>query len=164
MTGSSRSSLSGSGAAMPPPPRAPSSGTVSTTSPPPGSGIEQANKGKSTGGSYRTSADNVSGPPSSSSNNQEKQGVGLMRLLQFSGTLSNETQEKHRLGYWDDLIREYFTPTAIMRLTLWKDNQRIEAKPFGEYICSLSFIKVFINPRFALLSQKSASQFCQDSF
>ena len=56
-----------------------------------------------------------------------------MRLLQFSGILSNENAQKHQLSYWDDLIREYFTPRAVMRLTLWKDNQRIEAKPFGNY-------------------------------
>lgn len=56
-----------------------------------------------------------------------------MRLLQFSGILSSENPQKHNLSFWNDLIREYFTPSAIMRLTLWKDNQRIEAKPFGEY-------------------------------
>ena len=30
------------------------------------------------------------------------------------------------------MIKEYFTPNAVMKLTLWKDNQRNEAKPFGK--------------------------------
>lgn len=28
-------------------------------------------------------------------------------------------------------MEEYFTPKALMRFTLWKDNQRSEAKLFG---------------------------------
>jgi hypothetical protein len=35
------------------------------------------------------------------------------------------------LSYWDSLVKEYFASQAIMKFTLWKDNQRNEAKPFG---------------------------------
>lgn len=59
-------------------------------------------------------------------------GQGLIRLLQFSGNLASESRQKHQLSWWNELIREYFTPRAIMRFTLWKDNLRSEAKPFGE--------------------------------
>ena len=77
-------------------------------------------------------------------------GQGLIRLLQFSGQLSGEDptvclipccvqgsalstlKQKLRLSYWIDFIRDYFTPAANMRFTLWKDNQRNEAKPFGK--------------------------------
>lgn len=79
-------------------------------------------------------------------------GQGLTRLLQFSGNLSNENKtvsrgvvlfmsscvdrifhwlQKLQLSWWNDLIKEYFTPKAVMKFTLWKDNQRNEAKPFG---------------------------------
>jgi hypothetical protein len=151
MTISSRPSISGGNATMPPLPVAPSnvsSGPMSTSSPPPG--IEQpSSRGKpATDRSYVPHAarnskpiDNGSGPSGSTyhnnNNQQEKQGLGLMRLLQFSGILSNENVQKHQLNFWDELIKEYFTPKAVMRLTLWKDNQKIEAKPFGEYIFSL---------------------------
>ncbi|KAK7471188.1 hypothetical protein VKT23_002598 [Stygiomarasmius scandens] len=75
-------------------------------------------------------------------------GVGLIRLLQFSGILANENkQKKLQLVWWNDLIREYFTPKAIMRFTLWKDNQRNEAKPFE--------IGVPILPRFFLVTTQS---------
>lgn len=80
------------------------------------------------------------------------QGQGLIRLLQFSGVLASESRtvrlneflnlcyfelriiflQKLQLSWWSDLIKEYFTPKAVMKLTLWKDNQRNEAKPFGE--------------------------------
>ena len=108
---------------------------------------EASSRGKTnSGGPYVSHApqnghpiDIISGPSSStySDNQQEKQNSGLMRLLQFSGTLSSESPQKHHLGYWNDLIREYFTPEAVMSLVFWKDNQRLEAKPFGEYISSL---------------------------
>lgn len=62
-------------------------------------------------------------------------GQGLIRLLQFSGNLASESRQKHQLSWWNELIREYFTPRAIMRFTLWKDNLRSEAKPFGELLC-----------------------------
>lgn len=84
-----------------------------------------------------------------------------MRLLQFSGALSSESPQKHHLSYWNELIREYFTPGAVMRLTLWKDNQHLEAKPFGEYIFHF---RANIYVRFALWPQKPGLQSCQDSF
>lgn len=72
---------------------------------------------------------------------------GLVRLLQFSGILSSDTQTKLQLAWWNDLIKEYFTPQAYMKLTLWKDNQRKEAKPFE--------IGVPILPRFFLVTTQS---------
>ncbi|KAK7059486.1 hypothetical protein R3P38DRAFT_3167892 [Favolaschia claudopus] len=39
--------------------------------------------------------------------------------------------QKMHLSYWDNLIREYFTPKAIIKLTLWRDIMKNEAKPFG---------------------------------
>ncbi|KAF8554087.1 hypothetical protein OG21DRAFT_1509322 [Imleria badia] len=74
-------------------------------------------------------------------------GQGLTRLLQFSGQLSNENPLKHQLSYWTGLVQEYFTPKAIMKVTLWKDNQRNEAKPFE--------IGVPILPRFFLVTTQS---------
>ncbi|KAG6819458.1 hypothetical protein H0H93_011628 [Arthromyces matolae] len=76
------------------------------------------------------------------------QGQGLIRLLQFSASLAAENNlEKLQLSWWSDLIKEYFTPKAIMKLTLWKDNQRNEAKPFD--------IGVPILPRFFLVTTQS---------
>ncbi|KAI6023185.1 hypothetical protein PISMIDRAFT_335889 [Pisolithus microcarpus 441] len=60
-------------------------------------------------------------------------GQGHTRLLQLSNQLSSEDQEivhqKHRLLFWDNLVKDYFTSSAVMKITLWKDNQRVEAKP-----------------------------------
>ncbi|KAJ3477800.1 hypothetical protein NLJ89_g12397 [Agrocybe chaxingu] len=60
-------------------------------------------------------------------------GAGLTRLLQFSGVLSAESNKTQKLqwAWWNELVKEYFTPKAVMKLTLWKDNQRNEAKPFA---------------------------------
>ncbi|SJL01435.1 uncharacterized protein ARMOST_04757 [Armillaria ostoyae] len=74
-------------------------------------------------------------------------GQGLTRLLQFSGNLSNENKTKLQLSWWNDLIKEYFTPRAVMKITLWKDNQKTEAKPFE--------IGVPILPRFFLVTTQS---------
>jgi len=48
--------------------------------------------------------------------------------------------QKLQLSWWSDLIKEYFTPKAVMKLTLWKDNQRNEAKPFGGCIGFVNII------------------------
>ncbi|TCD69169.1 hypothetical protein EIP91_008465 [Steccherinum ochraceum] len=76
-------------------------------------------------------------------------GQGLLRLLQFSGVLASDTQnsQKLQLSYWDSLIKEYFTARASLKFTLWKDNQRNEAKPFE--------IGVPILPRFFLVTSQS---------
>ncbi|KAG7446022.1 uncharacterized protein BT62DRAFT_968891 [Guyanagaster necrorhizus] len=74
-------------------------------------------------------------------------GQGLTRLLQFSGNLSNESRTKLQLSWWNDLIKEYFTPKSVMKITLWKDNQKTEAKPFE--------IGVPILPRFFLVTTQS---------
>jgi len=76
------------------------------------------------------------------------QGQGIIRLLQFSGALSSDNRnvsgsarvvlgarltnnQKLGLMFWENLVKDYFTPKAILKYTLWKDNQRNEAKPFG---------------------------------
>ncbi|RDB15456.1 Adhesion defective protein 1 [Hypsizygus marmoreus] len=75
-------------------------------------------------------------------------GQGLIRLLQFSGVLAAENKsQKLQLAWWNELIKGYFTPKAIMKFTLWKDNQRNEAKPFE--------IGVPILPRFFLVTTQS---------
>lgn len=74
-------------------------------------------------------------------------GQGLVRLLQFSGVLSTENPTKHQLSHWETVVKDYFTPKAIMKFTLWKDNQRNEAKPFE--------IGVPILPRFFLVTTQS---------
>ncbi|KAG6865560.1 hypothetical protein C0991_001453 [Blastosporella zonata] len=79
---------------------------------------------------------------------QVGQGQGLIRLLQFSAVLAAENKaNKLQLSWWSDLIREYFTPKAMMKFTLWKDNQRNEAKLFE--------IGVPILPRFFLVTTQS---------
>ncbi|KAI6023184.1 hypothetical protein PISMIDRAFT_335888 [Pisolithus microcarpus 441] len=73
-------------------------------------------------------------------------GQGCTRLLQFGSWLSSESQEiirrKHRLRFWDNLVKEYFTPSAVMKITLWKDNQRVEAKTleFGDSMLPIFFL------------------------
>ncbi|KAF8966412.1 LIM-domain binding protein, partial [Flammula alnicola] len=74
-------------------------------------------------------------------------GSGCRSLLQFSGILASEIQTKLQLSWWNDLVKEYFTPKAVMKLTLWRDSQRNEAKPFE--------IGVPILPRFFLVTTQS---------
>ena len=38
------------------------------------------------------------------------------------------------MKYWTELVSQYFTERATMKLTLWKDNQQVEAKPFGAFL------------------------------
>ncbi|KAI6112653.1 hypothetical protein F5141DRAFT_1002889, partial [Pisolithus sp. B1] len=35
------------------------------------------------------------------------------------------------LWHWDDLVKDYFTPRAMMKITPWKDNQRVKVKFLG---------------------------------
>ncbi|KAK7051241.1 hypothetical protein VNI00_004741 [Paramarasmius palmivorus] len=74
-------------------------------------------------------------------------GQGLLRLLQFSGVLANESKQKVQLSWWNDLVREYFTPKSVVKFTLWKDSQRTEAKVFE--------IGVPVLPRFFLVTTQS---------
>ncbi|KAJ7122938.1 LIM-domain binding protein-domain-containing protein, partial [Mycena epipterygia] len=90
-------------------------------------------------------------PPTSAQTYSIGYGQGLIRVMQFSGLLGSETplvqNQKLHLSYWDTLIREYFTPKAIMKLTLWRDSMKNEAKPFE--------IGVPILPRFFLVTTQS---------
>ncbi|KAG7096572.1 hypothetical protein E1B28_003992 [Marasmius oreades] len=74
-------------------------------------------------------------------------GQGLLRLMQFSGVLANDSKTKLQLCWWEGLVRDFFTPKAIMKYTLWKDNQRAEAKVFE--------IGVPVLPRFFLVTAQS---------
>ncbi|KAF8628168.1 hypothetical protein AX17_006038 [Amanita inopinata Kibby_2008] len=87
------------------------------------------------------------GPPQPNIIPQVGYGQGLMRLLQFSGILAGESQKKLHLSWWEECVKEYFAPSAVMKITLWKDNQRTEAKPFE--------IGVPILPRFFLVTTQS---------
>lgn len=73
-------------------------------------------------------------------------------------------RQKLQLSWWNDLIKEFFTPKAVMKFTLWKDNQRNEAKPFGQSPCRMfvaailrttTEIGVPILPRFFLVTTQS---------
>lgn len=41
-----------------------------------------------------------------------------------------------QLTYWEKLVSDFFTQEAVMKFTLWKDNQRNEMKPFGPFLRS----------------------------
>ncbi|KAF8883407.1 LIM-domain binding protein-domain-containing protein [Infundibulicybe gibba] len=74
-------------------------------------------------------------------------GQGVIRLLQFSALISSDNKAKLQLSWWNDVVKDHFTPAAVMKFTLWKDNQRNEAKPFE--------IGVPILPRFFLVTTQS---------
>ncbi|KAI6040700.1 LIM-domain binding protein-domain-containing protein [Pisolithus marmoratus] len=71
-------------------------------------------------------------------------GQGCIRLLQFSGRMASDSPDKHRLQFWEDLVKDFFSPKSLMKITLWKDNQRVEAKPLE--------IGYSILPRFFLVT------------
>lgn len=76
--------------------------------------------------------------------------------------------QKLQLTYWNNLIKDYFTPRAVLKFTLWKDNQRNEAKPFGESLfwnLLLLQILIFKHPmRCNACYQRLACQFSRGSF
>ncbi|TFK88377.1 hypothetical protein K466DRAFT_547216 [Polyporus arcularius HHB13444] len=52
------------------------------------------------------------------------------RILQFSGQLAQDNNERLKMSYWNRVVQMYFSEKATIKLTLWKDNQQVEAKPF----------------------------------
>ncbi|KAK7696556.1 hypothetical protein QCA50_001214 [Cerrena zonata] len=72
---------------------------------------------------------------------------GLTRMLSFSGSLAADSPQRLQMSYWDSIVNDYFLPRATFKFTLWKDNQRMEAKPFE--------IGVPILPRFFLVTSQS---------
>ncbi|KAI0069234.1 hypothetical protein BV25DRAFT_117355 [Artomyces pyxidatus] len=74
-------------------------------------------------------------------------GQGLVRLLQFSGSLASEHRDRLQLTHWEELVKDYFLPMATLKLTLWKDNQKNEAKVFE--------VGTPILPRFFLVTSQS---------
>ncbi|OSD01741.1 hypothetical protein PYCCODRAFT_1468324 [Trametes coccinea BRFM310] len=74
-------------------------------------------------------------------------GQATNRILQFSGSLGVDHKDRLKQSYWTNLLGSYFTDKSTMKLTLWKDNQRSEAKPFE--------IGSLILPRFFLVTSQS---------
>ncbi|KAI0260497.1 LIM-domain binding protein, partial [Gloeopeniophorella convolvens] len=73
-------------------------------------------------------------------------GQALMRVLSFSGMLAAEDQ-RLQLLHWERLVEDFFLSSATLKLTLWKDNQRLEAKVFE--------VGTPILPRFFLVTSQS---------
>lgn len=42
--------------------------------------------------------------------------------------------QRLNMSYWMNFVGQYFTDKSTIKLTLWKDNQQVEAKPFGARI------------------------------
>ncbi|KIJ56913.1 hypothetical protein M422DRAFT_150091, partial [Sphaerobolus stellatus SS14] len=57
-------------------------------------------------------------------------GAGLLRFMEFNSALSDEKSNRLTLDYWSKVTSDFFSPTSVCKLTLWKDNERREAKPF----------------------------------
>ncbi|PIL36623.1 hypothetical protein GSI_00312 [Ganoderma sinense ZZ0214-1] len=74
-------------------------------------------------------------------------GQGIGRLLQLSYQLGDEHKDRLNMSYWLNFVGQYFTEKATIKLTLWKDNQQVEAKPFE--------IGYPIFPRFFLVTSQS---------
>ncbi|KAI0637642.1 LIM-domain binding protein-domain-containing protein [Trametes polyzona] len=74
-------------------------------------------------------------------------GQAQNRILQLSGSLGVEHKDRLKQSYWDGIVGNFFTEKATMKLTLWKDNQQVEAKPFE--------IGYPILPRFFLVTSQS---------
>ncbi|TBU27697.1 LIM-domain binding protein-domain-containing protein [Dichomitus squalens] len=74
-------------------------------------------------------------------------GQGINLLLQLSGALGVDSKQRLNMSYWTTVVSKYFSEKATMKLTLWKDNQQVEAKPFE--------IGYPIFPRFFLVTSQS---------
>ncbi|KAI0366206.1 hypothetical protein BV20DRAFT_662877 [Pilatotrama ljubarskyi] len=74
-------------------------------------------------------------------------GQATCRILQLSGSLGVEHKDRLKQSYWESIVGQFFTEKATMKLTLWKDNQQVEAKPFE--------IGYPILPRFFLVTSQS---------
>lgn len=112
-------------------------------------------------------------------------GQALVRVLQFSGMLAAEDQkvcpfihylirsrptlcsqsQKLQLSHWIGLVEEFFLASATLKLTLWKDNQKVEAKVFGlslflgdppeTRLTKLAEVGTPVLPRFFLVTSQS---------
>ncbi|KAH9843790.1 LIM-domain binding protein-domain-containing protein [Rhodofomes roseus] len=76
-------------------------------------------------------------------------GQAISRLVSMSGDMAMNRPSRE-LPYWESFVRKYFMPKATMKITLWKDNQRQEAKPFE--------IGTPILPRFFQVTTQSGVQ------
>lgn len=66
------------------------------------------------------------------------------------------------MSYWETIVTDYFLPRATFKFTLWKDNQRMEAKPFGMLI-ALRWLDYHADRTYLFL-QKSVFLFSLDFF
>lgn len=55
-----------------------------------------------------------------------------MHAANCGPSYQEKSTSRLQLSHWDSLVKEYFTSRATMKLTLWKENQQYEAKPFGK--------------------------------
>ncbi|CAA7259582.1 unnamed protein product [Cyclocybe aegerita] len=132
-----------------PPHLAPRPPTAGSNAPAAGPGAGPAHPPAGPDPPSTSAASSIPRPPQMLNGMGVGSGAGLTRLLQFSGVLSAESNKTQKLqwAWWNELVKEYFTPKAVMKLTLWKDNQRNEAKPFE--------IGIPILPRFFLVTTQS---------
>jgi LIM-domain binding protein len=55
----------------------------------------------------------------------------MCSISQFITDMFTLLTQKLQLSYWTDVVEEFFTSSALLKLTLWKDKQREEVKAFG---------------------------------
>ena len=67
--------------------------------------------------------------------------------------------QKLQFSYWEDVVKDYFTQKAVLKFTLWKDNQRNEAKPFG-----LSFLSQLSSLDLTCFLKRSVFLYYRGSF
>ncbi|KAH9049205.1 LIM-domain binding protein-domain-containing protein [Lactarius deliciosus] len=137
-------SMSGGPTSLPPP--RPTMGTGIGTGPPPLVPVSSAENGDL---SRQPGAPGIRPPMSNSHAPTIGLGQALMRVLQFSGMLAAEDQkpQKLQLSHWVGLVDEFFLASATLKLTLWKDNQKVEAKVFE--------VGTPVLPRFFLVTSQS---------
>lgn len=136
-------SMSGGPTSLPPP--RPTMGTGVGTGPSPLVPVSSAENGDL---SRQPGAPGIR-PPMSNHAPTIGLGQALMRVLQFSGMLAAEDQksQKLQLSHWVGLVDEFFLASATLKLTLWKDNQKVEAKVFE--------VGTPVLPRFFLVTSQS---------
>lgn len=137
-------SMSGGSAPLPLP--RPAMGSGVGTGPPP---LVPASSAENGDLSRQPSAPGIRPPMSNSHAPTIGLGQALVRVLQFSGLLAAEDQksQKLQLSHWVGLVDEFFLASATLKLTLWKDNQKVEAKVFE--------VGTPVLPRFFLVTSQS---------
>lgn len=78
-----------------------------------------------------TPAPNGAAAADPNANPANAKGQGIARVLKFTHELAQDFEPKLKLAWWNNVVTEFFTPQALMKMHLWKDNQIQEAKSFG---------------------------------